>query len=135
MPAPLPTLDTSGLIYGAPQKADKLLAYFFASNYSQSNTYYGGVKSLAALIQQHADIPLNLELAVNDAITGLFKAYFDRVSVTVDVSPYDPKDDTKLRITIGVTFTQDGKEYELHRYPTTTNRLLDKIEQAYGNPS
>lgn len=133
MPAPLPTLDTGGLIYGAPQKADKLLAYFFASNYSQSNTYYGGVKSLAALIQQHADTPLNLELAISDAVTSLFKAYFDQVQATVDVSAYDPKDDTKLRITIGMTFTQDGKEYELYRYPTSTNKLLDSIERSFGN--
>ena len=46
----LPTLTVDGFVNSVPQTCDYLLAYFFLSQYSQSNLYYGKVSSLAYII-------------------------------------------------------------------------------------
>lgn len=82
---PLPTLSTNGWVTDIVALATRLMDYFLASEYSQSQFYYGEVSSLQYLIQQHGHDPQMLAQRTQLQLDRYLTRYFEQVRVNVDV--------------------------------------------------
>lgn len=76
------TSDVEPLLTGTKLKLEKLLDYYIASDRGQSRIYK--VASFKADVAEHGDDINTLQLKVEEALTGMYREYFD--SVTVNVS-------------------------------------------------
>jgi hypothetical protein len=72
---PIPTLSLSGWVASGSAKADYLFAWFWESEYSQSNIYAGKIASLAWLVMRYGHDPD----ALASNITKTLQTYLGRV--------------------------------------------------------
>ncbi len=123
----IPSLSGKGWIQDVKPKADKLMAYYLTSNYSQTDLFRGDVVSLPKQVQEHNSDPVALRDLIRADLERLLGRYFD--SVTVDVSTDIPnKDDpARLNITLNATVVQDGVSYALGRLIESAQGQVAKI--------
>ena len=80
----LPTLSEEGFVTNKNVLIGKLFKYFLASNYSQSNTFYGDISSLNWIIANN--IPdEKLKADLETALVKLYGRYFDKVNFTISI--------------------------------------------------
>lgn len=119
----VPTLSSSGWETGVRQKADRLMSYFLVSQKSQSEIYFGKVKSLPYLIQAFgAEIALTNE--VKNAIISLYSGHFDAVEASAELAPVS-EDSPIQRLTLNVIVTENSNRYSLGRIITYDNKILN----------
>lgn len=122
MPIPsLPTLSSSGILTEPNQVADYLFKCFLSSEASQSS--YFNIFSLPYLVEQNTGRVNNLPDDVSEALKGLYGAYFESVSVNVQLKDL-PEEPEKLALIIRMTLTIDGKIYDLSRLVEKTDNNL-----------
>lgn len=123
---PVLTLDSSGIIRGAEEKADALVAYFLGSQKSQSISYSHLVVSLPALIQEYGNSETSLAQETKMALTRYLSAYYDDVKIDVYVD--DMKDsESKLAIRVFAELTQSGVAHQLGRMVAVANKRVSSI--------
>lgn len=123
---PVLTLDSSGIIRGAAEKADALMAYFLGSQKSQSITYSHLVVSLPALIQEFGHSETTLAQETKMALMRYLGAYYD--DVKIDVAVDGMKDnESKLAIRVYAELTQDGVANQLARLVAVANKRITSI--------
>ncbi len=111
-----PTLDTVGFITNPRSKAERILADYLGSNYSQSNVFLGRVKSLTYAIKNNTNDIVKTAQQVNDDLSTLFNAYLD--NVTVDVQPQPIKN----------SLQQDTSRYDLQiKIQYLNNGVLESL--------
>lgn len=121
MAEPVPTLSSKGWLFGAPEKADYLLAYFFISDYSQTYSHLGNIKSLPYLIQAATGDLASLPQMVESSLKNLLSPYFDSVTVKCSYTNFDDVNTSKLELKVVSTVTQDGKTYSLGKLVSYLN--------------
>lgn len=83
MTNPYCSLDTVGFVKEPAVIAERVLADYLSTNYSQSIIFFGKLKSLQRTIQLHAG---NMDLtaaAIGEDLQELLSAYLDNVTVNV----------------------------------------------------
>lgn len=123
----VPTLDTSGWVSGPAEKAERLMAYFFVSEYSQSEVHAGQIKSLPYLVSMYGREPYALRGEAERALIGILRPYFDDVDASVSVPVEVDPSTNKIDLTVTCTVVQDGKSYSLGRMLTYVNSKLSKV--------
>ena len=103
----LPTMSIFGFTTDPNVITEKLFLYFVTSEYSQSVTFYGKISSLKYLLNQYATDPDKLKSEIYDTLVNLYKKYFPKVSVEVDVKENKKTKKNELIISI-TTETEDG---------------------------
>lgn len=101
MTNPYYALDTVGFVKEPAVIAERILADYLSTNYSQSIIFFGSLRSLQRSVQANAG---NMDLtssAIQDDIETLFSRYLDNVSVNVTNAP------------IKNTFGNDTDKYEI----------------------
>lgn len=105
-----PTISTVGSPQNPVELAKKLIEYYNEANYSQSNSFFGDVKCLAAAIKELQQNPDRLSERIKQDLTLVFSRHFDQPDFTVSAS--DNGNGT-YDLTITGSYHSDGKKYDL----------------------
>ena len=127
MATKVPTLSTSSFVEDPVEKCDRLLAYYFINDTSQSTLYRGSIMSLPYHVQQHGHDEQQLREAVRPALDEYFRSYFDEVEVDVRTDIPNPADPNRINLTVSVIVIQDGKRYSLGQVATIKNSQVVNI--------
>lgn len=123
----VPTLSSSGFVTNTPEKIDRLMAYFFLSEDSQSTLYAGNITSLPALIQKNNSETFVLEQATRDALTTYLSRYFTGVQVQATTDRPRPGDESRTNLTIYVEFTDNGTVYNLGKMVRIVDSKVSEV--------
>lgn len=124
----IPTLDSSGWATTPAARAERALVYFLVSDFSQSTTHYGTIKSLPHLLQQHGDDFTTLRAECQDILQRYFSQFFDTAKVTVDIDPVDKKENTaQYNMRLSVVVYDKGTPYSLGRLLSISNKTILKV--------
>lgn len=124
---PLATLSRKGWLKGVAERADRQLAYYLASDASQSQLYKGSIRSLQATIQLYNTNGTRLGQAVEEDLNSLFNAIFDGVNVIVTVTDTATDGSNRYNIAIDVTITEAGVTYQLGETLQTINGVVQPL--------
>lgn len=122
---PLLTLDTDGIVTDPAKISMRLMYYYFKSDYEQSNTFRGMVKSLQHVIARNPNKIQAIKDDIESDLTKQFSAHFDDVSVIVShnaIQDADGKDTARVNIKVAIGFSHNG---ELKQVATLV-QVLDK---------
>lgn len=128
-----PTMDSAGFITGSRSKAERILADYLSTNFSQSNIFYGRLKSLVYAVKNNTNDMSGLGVQVTRDLEELFNAYLDGVSVDVQAVPTKTEvgttNDGVYDLQISVQFMVGGVLEELAKSiqieSTGLSRLVD----------
>lgn len=127
----VPTLDTSGWITDPSQKAARLIAYFFSSEFSQSNLYLGHVQSLPHILASTAFNFDNMKIDIETELGKLFQNYFDgsniSVEITKDVNSSGIESESKFNIVLDCRLTAEGSQISLGRELIVNKSKIEQI--------
>lgn len=127
--AHVPDLSVKGWITNTLEKADKLLAHFYAAEYSQSNLFPNDVHSFTYILQKNLNNPSGLEYDLNDQLARYFNKYFNNTQVIAKVTD-DQGSASKQTVTIMLTFqTPDGKTWDISDVTTVKGSLFERYTQ------
>ena len=129
----LPTLSSSAWVGSVPEKADKLLSYYFANEASQSNLYRGKIISLTHQIQEFGSDPDTLQSRIRSTMEQYLSGYFDSVQVRVDTKTPLPGDPNRIQITLTVDVVEDGISISLGRQVLAINGSIKEIIDLNNN--
>lgn len=130
MAVQVPTLSASGWAGNISEKLDKLISYFFLSDFSQSHLYRGHIASLPYILKQCADNRSLLRSETSRVLLGFLKPYFDQVQVDVQVLAIDESKPDNINLRVDVTVTQDAVIYSVGREIQTINSKVVAIFEA-----
>ena len=128
----LPSVSTSGWITSVAEKADRCLAYFFVSDYSQSDLYPNKITSLPYILQHTAGDTQALRDEVQTSLNQYLGRYFDQVNTVATADTTDTTDQ-RLNLKILVAVTQDGVQYNLSKLVATLNSAIVEIININNN--
>ena len=124
--ANVPDLSVKGWITSPLEKADKMLAHFYAAEFSQSNLFPDDVHSFTYILQKNLNNQKGLEVDLVDSLTRYFNKYFLNASAIVIVTD-DNDSGSKQTVTISMTFeTPDGKRFDLSDVVNVNGSLFDR---------
>ena len=127
MTNPVPSLSSSGWVSELAEKVDRILAYFFVSDHSQSLLYAGNVTSLAYLVQQFGNDDLRITTEVQTQLSRLLERYFEAASVTVDVDHPVEGDESRLNIRVDATVIDGKYKHSIGKLISTVNSRVVEI--------
>lgn len=130
MSVQVPSLSASGWVGNISEKLDKLVGYFFVSDYSQSHLYRGNIASLPFIIKMATENQSLLISETTKALTNLLKSYFDRVQVDVTATAEDPNKPGELTLQVDAEVTQDGVKYSVGKQLQIINSKVVAIFDA-----
>ena len=124
--ANVPDLSVKGWITSPLEKADKMLAHFYAAEFSQSNLFPDDVHSFTYILQKNLNNQKGLEVDLVDSLTRYFNKYFLNASAIVIVTD-DNDSGSKQTVTISMTFeTPDGKRFDLSDVVNVNGSLFNR---------
>lgn len=130
MSVQVPSLSASGWVGNISEKLDKLVGYFFVSDYSQSHLYRGNIASLPFIIKMATENQSLLISETTKTLTNLLKSYFDRVQVDVTATVEDPNKPGELTLQVDAEVTQDGVKYSVGKQLQIINSKVVAIFDA-----
>lgn len=130
----LVTLSLDGIIRDPIQKADRLLAYFFANDKHQSNNQLGMIATLPGIIQECGNKPELVSSAVQSELDNLYSNYYDAVNCEVTAKEpdnvYQSGNDLSCDLEVRLTFKQNGQTYNLAKIASIVNSKLVKVAEV-----
>lgn len=124
--ANVPDLSVKGWITNPLEKADKMMAHFYAAEFSQSNLFPKDVHSFVYLLQKNLNKPTDLQYGLEEVLTKYFNKYFQNTVVMVTVED-DAGSATKQTVTISLTFeTSDGKKFDLTEISSVEGSIFER---------
>jgi hypothetical protein len=135
----LPTYSPSGFVSNPLEKADYMLAHFFATQKSQTHFYKDklNVTSYQSLLADSGSDG-ELQSNLNQYLGNYFSTQFSNVQMDCSVSQTDPNDNTSLTVTIGCSFIDDqGIRHDLGRAIDLLGTQVQRIYNvdATGSPT
>lgn len=118
----IPTLSAKGFVTSIVDKAERAMAYFCISQYSQSNLYRGNVVTLAWLVQRYGSDPMEMRSQLQSSLNNYLNRLFDEAQVEVVV---DDETET-ISLDVKIFVVDEGLKYDLgYVIRTTNNKVLD----------
>lgn len=129
MAIPLPTLSGSGWVTEIAEKTDRLFAYFFVSEYSQTHLYKDNVTSLPYIVQKYGHDEFAIGPNLERSLYAYLARYYDdvRIEITVTSNDESGQETTELNIRVDAVLTEDGKQYSLGRLISTVDSKVMNI--------
>ena len=120
----LPSLSDEGFITNKEVIRAKLFKYFLASNYSQSNTFYGDISSLNYIIATNTPND-KMRADLETTLIKLYGRYFDSVDFNVNIET----DNTDVaKIYIDGTLQDGTKTYNLSKTVAIQGSTITNFE-------
>lgn len=132
--AKMPTLTASGWVDNIAEKADSAMAYYFTSDFSQSNVWAGQITSLPYEVQQNNSDPQSLQRVIQQDIKNYLGRYFDTVTCNVSTDLPNADDPTRINVTLNVIVTEGGLNYSLGRLIQTVKGKIVNVANINNNP-
>lgn len=125
----IPTLDANAWVTEPAEAAEAMFAYFFASNFSQSTTFYGMISSFPYLLQQYGDDFTVLRQEVETVLQAYYARQFEKVTVNITLVPEEGRalDTSAYTMRISVILQDKGKSYSLGNLLTIANKKISKL--------
>ena len=126
----LPTLTKDGYIEHIPNLLISLYEDFLLVDYSQTVCFYGSIKSLKYIIQQHYSDIDKLKDVIREEFYDLVTSYINNMdgilnNIDVDVEIKEIDNNNNYYVNLNVFVTYDNIPYELKREITiNTNSFL-----------
>lgn len=130
MAVQVPSLSASGWVGNIAEKLDKLISYFFLSDFSQSHLYQGQVASLPNLIKECADNRSLLRTETKRVVTNFINPYFDTIQVDVTITAVDDTNPDNINLRVDATVTQDAVIYSVGKEIQVINSKVVAIFDA-----
>lgn len=123
------SLSRKGFITDPGNKANQQLAYYFASDMSQSILYDGAVRSFQGTIQQVGNNnPSLLESRITSDLNAIFGAVFDGATAKVSVTAPAYDGTYRYNIALSVQFLENGVAYNLPEIlKLVTNGVVENL--------
>ena len=81
------TLDSVGFLTTPESKAERILSDYIGTNFSQSNVFYGSLKSMIYAVKNNTNDMAGLANQVTNDLTELYGKYLSGVVVEVQAVP------------------------------------------------
>lgn len=130
MAVQVPSLSASGWVGNISEKLDKLISYFFLSDFSQSHLYQGQISSLPYLIKECADNRSLLRSETKRVVMNFITPYFDTIQVDVTISAVDETNPDNINLRVDATVTQDATIYSVGKEIQVVNSKVVAIFDA-----
>lgn len=118
----IPTLSAKGFVTTIVDKAERAIAYFCVSQYSQTNLYRGNVVTLPWLVQRYGSDALEMRNQLQSALNNYLNRLFDEAQVEVVVDD----DSEAISLDTKIIVIDEGTRYDLgYIIRTTNNKVLD----------
>lgn len=129
----VPSLSVSGWIDEIGERADKLMAYYLTSDYSQSELYAGNVVSLQYHIEQHGSDEGALRTQVESDLRRYLERYFESADITVTTDRPIEGDENRIHLRLECFVVSGGQRYSLGKLITAVNsKVIDIIDINNG---
>lgn len=132
MPIPLSTASSNGILVSIDQIADRLMAYFFTNNASQSNIYQGSVYSLQSLVMRYKSDPGQMCRQMQLAMTTMLQNHFESVEAIVEFEEVDPGLQGKYNLRVNVDIVDEGNHYNLGRLLQVYQGKFYDVRKTYN---
>jgi hypothetical protein len=127
----IPVLSVHGWVTNKKEIMTKLFEHFITSEYSQSNSFKGGIASLKYIIAISSG-ELELKNAIVSALTTLYSAYFKLVTINVIVD--NNLDSNIINYTVDISCTDDDNVvYILSKIISEQGGALLNINETIAN--
>lgn len=119
----IPTLTSAGWIGDISTQAIQMMAWFRASEHSQTTLYPNEIASLPYLQREYGHDPALLSSNINNTLKVYFKSVFNEVNVNTKYSELNQ--DGEYTVQMDVVIFHEGKQYSLGRLLTAnTNEII-----------
>lgn len=126
---PIPSMDSAGWIFDVPGKCDRAIAYYFTTEFSQSNMYFESLISLPQQVQAYGHNDAELVDNVQRELHLYLSAYFDTVEVNATTAKPNPADPNRTNLTVDIVVTEGDVRYSVgHEIQVVDSKIL-KITQ------
>lgn len=122
-----PSLSEDGWVTSSQRIADKMLAHFFVSDYSQTIMFPGLITSFPYILAiNHGNIPAICS-ETRGALENYFSNYFQKVAVSVeDVT--DQNNPSRAALSIAIDFVDDtGQQYSVGQAIQVVDSVFKKV--------
>lgn len=127
----VPSLSSEGFITDIRKLADTIIAHYFASDYSQSNVFYGEITSLAYQVQLYGNDPDRLKEEIQSRCTRYLERYFDAAIVNVSINENPGGTKFGYEIVFDATVVKDNVKYNLGRLIEVQNGKMVNIIKKF----
>lgn len=123
------SLSRKGFLTDPGEKANQQMAYYLASNESQSILYDGAIRSFQGTIQSVGNNnPSLLESRITQDLNAIFGAVFDGATATVTVTSPAFDGTNRYNIAMAVQFVENGIPYNLPQIlKSVTNGVVENL--------
>lgn len=123
----IPSLSAEGFITDIRKMGDMVMAHYFASDFSQSNAFYGQITSLAYHVQQYGHQPERLRDEIETRVTQYLERYFDGATVTVTITDHEQGSPNRYNINFDAVVIKGDQRYSLGRLIEVQNGKVKNI--------
>lgn len=120
----VPTLSPSGWVRSPSEKLDRIFAYFFEAQYSQSAIYDNAIYSLQYLVEEYGKDEYRLAEQIKNTLLIYLGKYFD--SVNLDTRA-EKNESNEITISIYATVMQNNQEYSVGKMLSVFGNKITKI--------
>lgn len=124
---PVPTLTAAGWVNDIRDKCDRLMTYFFYSDYSQSNFYLGNITSLPDIINRYGNDKSAITFETEKAMKVYLLRYFDQVECTAKVIIPENEEDNRMELQVSLEVVENGVKYDLFKLLKIVNSKLVEV--------
>ena len=126
-----PTLDSVGFLTTPESKAERILSDYIGTNFSQSNVFYGSLKSMIYAVKNNTNDMAGLANQVTNDLTELYGKYLSGVVVEVQavptVSPDSSVNDAVYELQMDVQFLSGSNVVQLAKSIMVDNKGLGRL--------
>lgn len=126
-----PTLDSVGFLTTPESKAERILSDYIGTNFSQSNVFYGSLKSMIYAVKNNTNDMAGLANQVTNDLTELYGKYLSGVVVEVQavptVSPDGSVNDAVYELQMDVQFLSGSNVVQLAKSIMVDNKGLGRL--------
>lgn len=123
----IPSLSIVGWLNDPESTADEILSAFLTTNTSQSTLNRNSNKSLQFILQRYGQDRLDLETAINEALSSKFKTVFGDNSQVDVVVTNPPETPAFMYIKFQADVVVAGKEYSVGKLVNFENSKIVNI--------
>ena len=126
-----PTLDSVGFLTTPESKAERVLSDYIGTNFSQSNVFYGSLKSMIYAVKNNTNDMAGLANQVTNDLTELYGKYLSGVVVEVQavptVSPDGSVNDAVYELQMDAQFLSGSNVVQLAKSIMVDNKGLGRL--------
>ena len=123
----VPTMDSMGWVKDVPNKLDRLLSYFYYSDYKQSDLYAEQIVSLPRILQLVGNRASMAAPKIEEALNLYLGKHFDKVNVEVSVVSASDISATTASLKIVVGVNDAGKYKVAGDIVVTSEGKIDEV--------